>query len=240
MPEKDENERTVYTTREVRENPERVLAEVNASGEQAFITHFGRFVGMITPLMGVDVEGAAVAELVKDDGGNPDALDLAPIRARLTAASEGPWRTHDTHLDWGGYTHTVLGPERREPGSRPGWDRIATEGIAWCPTFEGASMPTKQNARANAAFIAGARTDVALLLDEVDRLRAALGPDLPYHVIELREDGWTIMHRIACRPNLFDCPYNQAALTDPLAGRMEHGRYRVDLADGHLKIGEPA
>lgn len=31
------------------------------------------------------------------------------------------------------------------------------------------------------------------------------------HVIDLREDGWTIMHPPACHPDLFACPVNQAA-----------------------------
>lgn len=165
-------------------------------------------------------------------------LDLQPIRDRLAAASAGPWRAHDTHLDWGGYTHTVLGPERREPGSQPGWDRLTTEGIAWCPTFEGAPMPPTQNARANAAFIAGAHEDVTALLAEVDRLRQIVDDGPAYHVIDLRPDGWTLRHPLSCRPNLFDCKLNTAALTDPLAARISTGQYRVDLVDGQLQIGE--
>lgn len=31
------------------------------------------------------------------------------------------------------------------------------------------------------------------------------------HVVDLRPDGWTIQHPLACRPNLFDCPVNRAA-----------------------------
>ncbi|MFG2054793.1 hypothetical protein ACGFI9_12250 [Micromonospora sp. NPDC048930] len=44
---------------------------------------------------------------------------------------------------------------------------------------------------------------------------AALGvtplDDDPRHLIEFREDGWTIKHPLSCRPNLFDCPVNRAA-----------------------------
>ncbi len=102
-------------------------------------------------------------------------LDLDAIRECLAAASEGPWRTHDTHLGaWGGHTATVLGPERREPGSSPGWDRITTEGIAWLPTFEGSPRESRQNPWNNATFIAAARQDVPALLAEVDRLRELL------------------------------------------------------------------
>jgi len=103
--------------------------------------------------------------------------DLAEIRERLAAASEGPWRTHDTYLEWGRHTATVLGPRRSEPSSRPGWSKDTTEGIAWCPTFEGTPMPPRQNAFANAAFIAAARQDIPALLDEVERLRAELQRD---------------------------------------------------------------
>lgn len=46
------------------------------------------------------------------------------------------------------------------------------------------------------------------------------------HIIEFREDGWTLMHPLACRPNLFDCPVNRIAgrqLSEPpdLLGRFE-------------------
>jgi hypothetical protein len=48
------------------------------------------------------------------------------------------------------------------------------------------------------------------------------------HVIEVREDGWTIMHPLVCRPNLFDCPVNRVAeLTRPDA----LGRFECELND---------
>jgi hypothetical protein len=34
------------------------------------------------------------------------------------------------------------------------------------------------------------------------------------HFIEFREDGWTIQHPLSCRPNLFNCPVNKAAVRD--------------------------
>lgn len=160
-------------------------------------------------------------------------LDLTPIRERLAAASAGPWRTHDTHLDWGGYTHTVLGPERREPGSQPGWERLATEGIAWCPTFEGSPRAAPRNAQANAAFIAASYEDVTVLLAEVERLRAILDDSPPYHVMDLREDGFTIKHPISCRPDLFNCPVNRVAhaMDGP---PVDPGQWHVDMAFGQL------
>lgn len=54
---------------------------------------------------------------------------------------------------------------------------------------------------------------VKQLADEVDALaREGFVPgDDPDHVIDLREDGWTIKHPLSCRPNLFACPVNRAA-----------------------------
>lgn len=69
--------------------------------------------------------------------------------------------------------------------------------------------------------------------------------DSEQHVVDLRENGWTIQHPLSCRPNLFDCPVNSAAevqLTEPPG---ELGRFTCGLAeDGELIIGalvdEPA
>jgi len=61
------------------------------------------------------------------------------------------------------------------------------------------------------------------------------------HVIDLREDGFTIRHPMSCRPTLFDCPIWQAArrgLTEP---PDEPGRYTCDLdPDGSFLLGEAA
>jgi len=79
--------------------------------------------------------------------------------------------------------------------------------------------------------------------------RLAPADDDPRHIIELRTDGWTIKHPLACRPQLFDCPVNRAAERDldgpppaALVGRYECGlndlgdRFllgdRVDQAEG--------
>lgn len=59
------------------------------------------------------------------------------------------------------------------------------------------------------------------------------------HVIEFREDGWTIMHPLACRPNLSACAVNRAAghaLQEPPA---EFGRFACGLAeDGQFVVGD--
>lgn len=59
------------------------------------------------------------------------------------------------------------------------------------------------------------------------------------HVIEFRDTGWTIMHPLACRPNLFACEVNRAAerdLTDWEAPAVL-GRFRCDAATGRFAIG---
>jgi hypothetical protein len=90
-------------------------------------------------------------------------LDLDAIEARATAASPGPWRTHDTHLDIGGHTATVL---RNEAS--------ATELVAWLPTRSNEPWNNTRNCWADAEFIASSRADVSALVAELRRTRAAL------------------------------------------------------------------
>jgi len=61
--------------------------------------------------------------------------------ARL--ATQGVWRTHDTHLDLGGHTATVLVGERND-----------TELLAWLPTMSHAPWDEARNAWNNAEHIA--------------------------------------------------------------------------------------
>ncbi len=55
------------------------------------------------------------------------------------------------------------------------------------------------------------------------------------HVAEFREDGWTLKHPLACRPNLFDCALSRAAefLDGPPAAL---GRYPVELDQTGLLV----
>jgi hypothetical protein len=80
--------------------------------------------------------------------------------------------------------------------------------------------------------------------DERQALRASalavavLGGD-PRHIIELRRDGWTLKHPLACRlTELFDCPTNRAAISGLHRAPEEPGRYYIDLLEGVLVIGE--
>ena len=52
------------------------------------------------------------------------AAYLAEVQEREQAATRGPWRTHDTWLEPGGHTATVLSG-----------DGNATDLRAWLPTF---------------------------------------------------------------------------------------------------------
>lgn len=94
-----------------------------------------------------------------------DTEQLAQIRARADAATKGPWYlrlTDETYRD------------------RPAHYYIASEvrGIVDVRPDDAFYVATTQRgnaqARADAEFIAHAREDVATLLAEIERLRAAL------------------------------------------------------------------
>jgi hypothetical protein len=57
------------------------------------------------------------------------------------------------------------------------------------------------------------------------------------HMIEFREDGWTISHPLACRPRLFECEINRAAeqqVSGPPAVGL--GRYECDVINGDFVL----
>lgn len=124
-------------------------------------------------------------------------LDLTAIRARVAAATEGPWRLITDHCDCcdglcshGAFPwairlpiHTVRDADKPcEPGnSLDSYRHTASE-------FSDLTMET-------AEFIAHAREDVAALLAEVDRLRTQLygshrdGADpMPVFVIQAKDE----------------------------------------------------
>lgn len=81
--------------------------------------------------------------------------------------------------------------------------------------------------------------------DHADTYRLASGPTAMYlepvdtgagHVIELSANGWVIKHPLPCRPNLFACAFNRAAVTIEGA---QLGRYTCWLGEtDELVIGE--
>lgn len=62
------------------------------------------------------------------------------------------------------------------------------------------------------------------------------------HIVAFTNDGWTIKHPLSCRPNLFECPVNDAAgrdLTGPPPAGL--GQFVCDLNDdGDFAICGPA
>ena len=100
-------------------------------------------------------EPAALAEFL--------AARLDDEEASAKAATPGPWRTHDTFLDTGGHTATVLSGEGNGTGLR-----------AWLPTFKGVDQPWdgERNAWADAAHIA--LHDPSRVLREVEAGRKLL------------------------------------------------------------------
>jgi hypothetical protein len=67
------------------------------------------------------------------------------------------------------------------------------------------------------------------------------------HLIELRDDGWTIQHPLACRSggrSLFDCEVNRAAEAAPevlqrLCLALGAGVYESRLVDGRWELSRP-
>ena len=51
------------------------------------------------------------------------------------------------------------------------------------------------------------------------------------HIIDLRADGWTIKHPLACRSDLFNCRVNRAAETQVKKPKVT-GRFYCSLKDG--------
>jgi hypothetical protein len=63
------------------------------------------------------------------------------------------------------------------------------------------------------------------------------------HVIDLRDDGWSIMHPPRCHPGLFACPVNRVAgqQLDGPPDEIPFGQYFCELDEwGNLAIGGEA
>lgn len=75
------------------------------------------------------------------------------------------------------------------------------------------------------------------LEDEIVRLKARIAEfeGDTRHQIELREDGWTIMHPMICRPDLFVCEFNALARDTPELGQLPNGRYYCTV-DGYKRL----
>ena len=60
------------------------------------------------------------------------------------------------------------------------------------------------------------------------------------HIIELRDDGFTIQHPLSCRPNLFDCIVNFAAREHEEFGQHPNGRFYCTYDGDQLMLEEEA
>lgn len=82
----------------------------------------------------------------------------AHIRETANAATEGPWKTHDTHLGSGGHSATLLTHR----------DKLTDTGlVAWLPTFSHEPWNDNTNAWANATHAALWHPGVALAVADL-------------------------------------------------------------------------
>lgn len=65
-----------------------------------------------------------------------------------------------------------------------------------------------------------------------------LAADVPQHLMEIRVDGWTLQHPLACRPNLWDCEVNRAMDARDIPAGLRPAVYVCELVDGELTIGD--
>ncbi|MBV8996663.1 MAG: type II toxin-antitoxin system Phd/YefM family antitoxin [Pseudonocardiales bacterium] len=56
------SEAKIYTMRELNQNTAQVLDEINRSGRPAAVTKHGRFVALITPLLGAQIESLVLSQ----------------------------------------------------------------------------------------------------------------------------------------------------------------------------------
>lgn len=165
---------------------------------------------------------------------------------QIAEALRGPW-----HAVLSGPGHVRLTDP--DPASVPGPGRsapVAQIAVVRGPTVPaiGEPLPIAFAARDLYYAIAWFRdaADVASRWAQAQHAAALLNLAAtapPWHLIELRDTGWTIEHPLSCRlrsGGLFACPFNQVArITGPARGAR--GVYRCDLdAAGHLVLLDPA
>lgn len=155
-----------------------------------------------------------------DDPAGDEITRLKAVRVRLEAATPGPWTWADDGLIWPNRLGDPVG----------GANELAdAEFIAHAPADIAALLADLAAARAKiaeqAAIIAALRAELATYKQD-DR-----------HIVEFRDDGWTIQHPLACRPNLFDCEINRVASAQLTKRPAELGRFYCDVEAGRLRIG---
>lgn len=62
----------IYKMRELNHRTAAVVQEINDSGQPALVTRHGRFVALITPLLHKNLEGKLIAQVLEDQGLEPE------------------------------------------------------------------------------------------------------------------------------------------------------------------------
>ena len=70
----------VYTMRDLNQNTARVMTEIRAAGKPAFITSYGRFIAVITPLEPGQVEQQALAAIAREMASSTQTTETGETR----------------------------------------------------------------------------------------------------------------------------------------------------------------
>lgn len=81
-------EAKIYTMRELNQNTAQVIDEVNRSGQPAAVTKHGRFVALITPLLGTQIESLVLSHGRVADELHRRAGDLDQSRHTVPETAE--------------------------------------------------------------------------------------------------------------------------------------------------------
>ncbi|MFJ3923049.1 hypothetical protein [Streptomyces sp. NPDC090022] len=140
-----------------------------------------------------------------------DELHAAAERLRTlaTAATAGPWYQHDTHLNQGGHTATVL-TDRENVNDN--------ELIAWVPTWSHQAWDETRNAWNNAAYLAAMHPGVGTSLAELLAATADFAAAYP----EMAHDH----DRPACDDYACDVMGRALAVARTILGTQDDGSSR--------------
>ena len=78
----------VYSMRDLNQNTAHVMNEIRHAGKPAFITLYGRFIAVITPLEPGEVEQQAIAAIARSVSAANAEITTSLREARTTLAAE--------------------------------------------------------------------------------------------------------------------------------------------------------
>ena len=81
-------EAKIYTMRELNQNTAQVIEEINYSGKPAAVTKHGRFIALITPLLGAQIESLVLSHRRLADELHRRAGDLDQGRRSVPETAE--------------------------------------------------------------------------------------------------------------------------------------------------------